>query len=405
MSGRRRSVKREHRKAIRVSLAIFLACVAGYSVDLESANTEWFKAACKWAAITAAIVAQPLLGSAARTGAERVLGTVLGGSVGLVLHHSVTRLHLSDAADGLIKAVACAALAAVAILIGEEQLKLNYSAKLFQITLLLVTFAAEGSAETEHLYFISRVAGIASGVILMLVLSVVLLPKSATKEALKELDDALDDLIMLTDELFGMNVEGSSGDEDETRIDMALLKDRGTGNIAKRFSLLAENLLEMQDNVVISSSERVIATKPSLILLPRLLPSKQPVLPSLELSVMADNVRQVAGSLSFLHRAVSLREDHIAEDIFLCDSRLADFIGLLRQVLMDVKAAFPYRQLAADARTVGRLETLMEMSGTYAHDKSDQVCSAALRFAAIDVQELWKSCEIVVPLLPTANTV
>ncbi len=278
-------------------MAIFLATVAGYSVDLESgdANEEFKQAACKWAAITAAIVAQPLLGSVVRTGAERVLGTLCGGVTGLLVHQSLNSMHFSDAVNGLIKAAVCSVLAAAAILVGEKTWKLNYSAKLFQITMLLVTFAAESSDETEHLYFISRVAGIASGVLIMLLLSVVLVPKSATNEALKELGDAVADLIALTDELF--SVQGG-----DASTSMLLERDQGS-SVANRFSLLAENLAQMQDNIEISRYERSIARAPSLILLPRLFPSKDPVLPAMELNSMANEVRQVSGSLDFLHRA------------------------------------------------------------------------------------------------------
>lgn len=387
---KRGSVKREHRKAIRVSLAIFLACVAGYSIDFESAAYPEFKqASAKWAAITASTVASPLLGSAARTGAERILGTLLGGAMGLVLHQTMVSFHLSNAVDGFIKAAACSALAAGAILVGEKWLKLNYSAKLFQITLLLVTFAAESSDETEHLYFISRVAGIGAGVVLMLVLSVVLLPKSATNEALKELRDALEDLVMLTDELFGVE----EATEDAT-VTVTLLKDRGNHGIANRYFVLAENLLEMQENVQISRSERVIAKRPSLVLLPRLFPSKQPVLPSQELTAMADDVRQVAGSLGFLHRTLITNHEWESQSLDSC-------IGVLRDVLLDIFEAFPSRRLEDDAGPSRRLDTLTELVAAYDQSGTNPVIRAALGYVAHDVQELWGSSNVVVPMLPT----
>jgi uncharacterized membrane protein YccC len=190
----------EHRRALRVAIAIFVACALGYSIELDSENAAWLKAACKWSAITSAIVAHPLIGKCAKTGAERVLGTIVGGCVGLGLHHGTDLLDISEAADGVFKALACATLAATSILVGEQRLKLNYSSKLFVITLILVTFAAEGS--DEHMYFISRIAGIVSGVLLMVFLSVVILPKSASKEALNEMSAALNDLILLMDDYF-----------------------------------------------------------------------------------------------------------------------------------------------------------------------------------------------------------
>lgn len=383
ISPRRLFIQRsEHRKALRVSLAIFLATALGYSIDLDGANSEYVQAACKWAAITSAIVAQPLLGSAARTGAERTIGTIFGGLMGLLLHQSVTMLQLSNASDGILKAVGCASLAAAAILIGEKRLGLNYSAKLFQITMILVTFAAESSDETEVHYFVSRVAGIAGGVLLMLTLSVILLPKSATKEALKELGDALDDLILLVDELFGTEDEHREGAEERDAEAPLLRKDR-------RFILLAENLAAMTQNVAVSKSERVISKRP-LILLPRLWPSKVAVLPDLELREMANDVRQVAESVSFLHRAV--QSDTAAAQ----SDGISDIVRLLRRVLIDVKGAFPERQPPDDALW----ELLAVVAERNASERAS-VYTAAKRFLAADVNDLHASTAAVVPLLPT----
>ncbi len=382
ISPRRLFIQRsEHRKALRVSLAIFLATALGYSIDLDGANSEYVQAACKWAAITSAIVAQPLLGSAARTGAERTIGTIFGGLMGLLLHQSVTMLQLSNASDGILKAVGCASLAAAAILIGEKRLGLNYSAKLFQITMILVTFAAE-SSETEVHYFVSRVAGIAGGVLLMLTLSVILLPKSATKEALKELGDALDDLILLVDELFGTEDEHREGAEERDAEAPLLRKDR-------RFILLAENLAAMTQNVAVSKSERVISKRP-LILLPRLWPSKVAVLPDLELREMANDVRQVAESVSFLHRAV--QSDTAAAQ----SDGISDIVRLLRRVLIDVKGAFPERQPPDDA-----LRELLAVVAERNASERASVYTAAKRFLAADVNDLHASTAAVVPLLPT----
>lgn len=73
-------------------------------------------------------------------------------------------------------------LAACSIVVGKKY-KLNTSARLFVITLLLITFAGDSGKETS-LYALARVGGILMGVVWMLILSVVVLPKSATVESL-----------------------------------------------------------------------------------------------------------------------------------------------------------------------------------------------------------------------------
>lgn len=392
--------------------------MVGYSINVDSvANSEYVQAAAKWAGITATIVAQPLLGSAARTGAERVLGTILGGACGLLLHQSVAALRLSNMWNGILKSFGCSGLAALAILIGEKKLGLSYSSKLFQITMLLVTFAAESSDATEQLYFLSRVAGISAGVILMLVLSVVLLPKSATNEALKELGDALEDLLILTDELFGVDHSETEDEDESNAVTVTLLKDRRHDGIAKRFSLLAENLAEMEQNMNISKSERVILKRPKLVLVPRVFPSGRSVLPSEQLRNCSDDVRQVidsqvprrdrshalthasssfvcqvAESISFLHRTLSMNE--ATEDV-----DVDQFISALRRVLNDIKEHFPTRSQGSDER-----ESLRQLSDFADTTRADPVTSAAVQFVVNDVCDLWQSFDLVVPLLPTYHT-
>ena len=76
------------RRAIRLALGVGIPCFVGFGV-VGPEHLQWSAAAatiCKWAAITAAIVNQPLIGKATQVGAERVIGTVLGGLCGFLVH-------------------------------------------------------------------------------------------------------------------------------------------------------------------------------------------------------------------------------------------------------------------------------------------------------------------------------
>ena len=80
---------------------------------------------------------------------------------------------------------------------------------------------------------------------------------------------------------------------------------------------------------------------------------------------------------------------------------LDEFIGSLRGVLVDVKDAFPSRRLVDDPGAVRRLDALMDTAARHNRSDVDPVIRAALDNAAHDAEELWRSCDAVVPLLPT----
>jgi hypothetical protein len=182
------------RRALRLALGVLLPCLVGYGVigPEHIKESEDAQVLAKWAAITAAIVAQPLIGKAAQVGADRVLGTVLGGASGVVVHWVGARLLFGEFGDGAWLACAAAALAGGSVLVGTRY-RLETSARLFVITLLLVTFAGDAGDATWRIALV-RVAGIVSGVLLMVCLSVLLLPKSATVEVLHCFDRALKSL-------------------------------------------------------------------------------------------------------------------------------------------------------------------------------------------------------------------
>lgn len=103
--------------------------------------------------------------------------------------HIAFQLLTAQQTDGVFLATCAALLSGASVLVGHR-LKLDVSAKLFTITLLLVTFAGDAGKETWKIAAI-RVGGIVVGVLLALILSVVILPKSASIECLHCIDNAL----------------------------------------------------------------------------------------------------------------------------------------------------------------------------------------------------------------------
>jgi hypothetical protein len=290
-------------------LGVSIPCLVGFGVigpELVRFSGS-VSSACKWAAITAAIVAQPLIGKASQVGFERLLGTLIGGGVGYVVHQ-IGLLVFGEALDGIFKSLAAGVFASLSILFGEQKFKLNTSAKLFVVTLLLVTFAGE-NGDIEG-YAVARVCGILLGVCLMLLLSMVVFPKSATVEALHNMDDALESLSYLTLVIWkgwcSDDVDLMDGGIDEPLV----LEEKHDRNMENALTKLYESLFDMEENLNAAASE-VLVTKTSgnsLILIPRLSigESQSPAshLPVAELNDMADAVRKVARALFTLEKAL-----------------------------------------------------------------------------------------------------
>ncbi|KAL6782182.1 hypothetical protein ACKKBF_B39375 [Auxenochlorella protothecoides x Auxenochlorella symbiontica] len=138
-----------------------------------------------------AVVNAPLLGKAATTGMERALGTILGGFSGFLVFQ-IGELFWNEQTDGMVLTVGACVVSFVAILVGHK-LKLDTSARLYIITFLLVIFGADRGSDAGLLAW-NRVCGILAGVVLILILSILVFPKSASIECIRNVETALESL-------------------------------------------------------------------------------------------------------------------------------------------------------------------------------------------------------------------
>jgi uncharacterized membrane protein YccC len=83
-----KTIEEHKRRALRLFLGVSFPCLIGFGVlgPEYTQYSRYIDDLCKWAAITASIVAQPLIGKANQVGGERVLGTILGGICGYLVH-------------------------------------------------------------------------------------------------------------------------------------------------------------------------------------------------------------------------------------------------------------------------------------------------------------------------------
>jgi hypothetical protein len=115
---------------------------------------------------------------------ERALGTVVGGGLGFLATAAATRWWTLQATetDDIFLAVVAATAAFASVLAGQR-FSLDLSAKLFVIAFILVCFSSQEGRDPLTIA-LTRVGGIVSGVATMLLMSILILPKSATIESL-----------------------------------------------------------------------------------------------------------------------------------------------------------------------------------------------------------------------------
>jgi uncharacterized membrane protein YccC len=171
------------RRAVRLGVAVFCLSALGFSW-IGVPGREPAVLLLKWACLTLPVVTMPLLGKTTQVGMERVLGTIIGGTLGLLADGVATKwwtLQDTETDDFFIAAVA-AVCAALSVLAGQRY-GLDLSARLFVIAFLLVSFSAQQGRDPRAVA-ITRIGGLATGVAVMLLMSVLILPKSASIEAL-----------------------------------------------------------------------------------------------------------------------------------------------------------------------------------------------------------------------------
>lgn len=76
-----------------------------------------------------------------QVGAERTIGTIVGGSLGFVVYGVGSKVW-NDATDGVVLSITASVVAFLGVVVGAR-LGLDLSARLFTITFLLVTFGAQ----------------------------------------------------------------------------------------------------------------------------------------------------------------------------------------------------------------------------------------------------------------------
>lgn len=144
----------------------------------------------KWASITCIVVSAPVTGRVAQVSLERTLGTITGGTLGFFVYMFDSNIDSWD--DKMYLVALTSAVGFISVLIGRA-LHLDYSAKLFVMTFVLVVMAAEHSTDAA-IVAATRISGICFGVICSVALSVVIFPKSANCEAVDAMCHALQDL-------------------------------------------------------------------------------------------------------------------------------------------------------------------------------------------------------------------
>jgi len=284
--------------------------------------------------------------------------------------------------DGVFLSVVAGLLAAASIFVGKR-LKLNTSARLFVITLLLITFAGD-SGKNASAFALVRVSGILLGVLIMLILSVVVLPKSATVEALHCMDEALGSLSRLnhfvwceylpTDSISykdksvmllpggdvargahkgaqsgnkAANRSVEDGKEDEEIALLSSSKDEVDRERMMENSLtdMYESLFNMEENMDSAKCEVLLSSRNGKLLLvpgPMAMKFVPKHLPWDKLDEMADCLRKVSRTIFSLGQALNAWIDVVDDKLHDTEKDvLEDIARALDVILADIVNTFP----------------------------------------------------------------
>lgn len=191
----RRKVPDVIRRGLRLSIGLAICNTLGFFLadrfgDLAPQLGRNIVQGAKWASITCIVVSAPVTGRVAQVSLERTLGTVTGGTLGFFVYaadHNIVTWGDQMFLVGLTSAVGF-----MSVLLGRA-FHLDYSAKLYVMTFVLVVMAAEHTTDAA-IVAATRISGICFGVICSVALSVVIFPKSANCEAVDAMCHALQDL-------------------------------------------------------------------------------------------------------------------------------------------------------------------------------------------------------------------
>ncbi|KXZ48693.1 hypothetical protein GPECTOR_26g596 [Gonium pectorale] len=174
-----------------------------------------FRQSCNWAAITCIVVTAPVIGKVAQVAFDRLLGTAVGGFIGMVAF--TIGFHLFGAGPGgsvFISAVAGLTVWATTYLAFKHSL--DQLARFMQLTYCIVAFGAKPDKGASLLAML-RIGGIFAGGLLSVLLAVVVLPRSASVEALREMRKALKALHDLNKEVWALSGVDGTGTLDAKR--------------------------------------------------------------------------------------------------------------------------------------------------------------------------------------------
>lgn len=346
------------RRSLRLAVGVFVPCVLGFAIlgPRHVGHTASIKSACKWMAITGALVTHPLIGRASAIGSEQIVGTACGGGVGYLLHRFGQEF-LGEVEDGVFLASIAALLAGLSVSLGEKRVNLT---NIFIVTVLLSAFPVDtGQEHKMQSYGIARICGILLGVVMTLFLSVVVFPKSATVESLHDMDEALKYLCHLhacvwkpcgfldtDDDVYdGDDLEASL--LSSRRVTRREVHHRHMENCVTRVYAF---LFDMQNHLEVSRSEILLwcTSNNHMILVPNVLvwcgSAVSSPLPIQSLQEMANSVRRVSRGFFTIEQALNdwfevLGEEKMSKQ---AESGVLKSITLaMRDVLFEIRSKFP----------------------------------------------------------------
>jgi hypothetical protein len=168
------------KEGIRLAMAVLTFMIPLWVAE-DKIGTHYYAQSIRdglqWAAVTCVVISQSLLGKASQVSFERVLGTLIGGSLAMAML-------FSEQAGAVL---ALLGLVCISATFFGGKYKLEYGGKLCSVTYIIVCACVCRGPSAIVSQWLSRSLGICSGVACTLLLNIFVFPRSATNKAMQEI--------------------------------------------------------------------------------------------------------------------------------------------------------------------------------------------------------------------------
>jgi hypothetical protein len=343
------------KEGIRLAMAVLTFMIPLWVADAQIGThyyAQSIRDGLQWAAVTCVVISQSLLGKASQVSFERVLGTLIGGSLAMAML-------FSEKAGAVLSLLGLVCIFATFF---GGKFKLDYGGKLCCVTYIIVCACVCQGPSAIVSQWLSRSLGICSGVACTMLLNISVFPRSAINKAMQEIRKSITHLRDMHESSWDIVMPlGDSSDADKVSEQRKM--DSKACEKAYMSAITAMRVIE--DSIPITEDESVLGSMfGQRIIFPRwhwLLTtnkdgSSSSSFPAQKCKSLVSALRRSYRSLWSLHMAL---DDDFGLDLTLAFIAKYSYSGLLDELRASMKA-FLDELLAAFPTGYGEVNTCIK---------------------------------------------